>query len=103
MCENSDYKINISGINKDELLYELWNNATIVGFYVVNPQINVPIWNLELAKKQVSRDGYADYILGRCIKTNIFKDDNVETYLYDINNGGKGTFERIVNELRSKK
>ncbi len=55
--------IDINDIDKDELLYELWNNSTVI--------FKNMSFNLITAKKEM-KENYPDYVCGRSIKLDIY-------------------------------
>ena len=61
--------INIKDIDRVKLLEELWKRAPDAAFFGSDPG---PSFSVDVAKKELRQDGYADYICGRPIKTNIF-------------------------------
>lgn len=89
--------VDISGLDKDQLLLALWKRATVASFYNVVPQL-APQFDLYTAQSQV-KNGYADYICGRPIKVQIYDSDVVSSVAYDRENG-IGAFEDVVDSLR---
>ena len=96
MVDNNSL-VDITDLDRDVLLQHLWENSSQAPFYGNGP---VPSWDLELVKKQLRDDGYADYVCGRCIKCNVYKDDHVDPWLYD-RDAGADTFRRVVEEMRT--
>lgn len=90
--------INISELNRDLLLQALWEKSLPASFFRAH-KLPAPAFDLEMAKQQLHTDGYADYICGRVIKTNIYESDTIDPRLYDRDNG-IGAFEQVVNSLR---
>jgi hypothetical protein len=87
--------IDISGLDKVELLFNLWNNQPFIApAYIGNPLMFDDV----NARKAVTR--YIDYFNGRPIKTDLSK-DTVDTWLYN-RDAGKGKFEAIVEMLRKR-
>ncbi len=91
--ENTD--INISNLDKVELLKKLWTNMKPASYFTFHTSVMVPKFNDELAKKAVKN--YIDYFEGRCIKTDLSK-DTVDPWSYD-RDAGEGEFRRIVNSM----
>jgi hypothetical protein len=73
-------KINIRGVDRYKLLNALWEQQTPALFFFMNG-VKPPQWNEQVAKEHL-KDGYIDYCLGRCIKTDLSK-DIVDTRQYD--------------------
>ena len=90
-------KINISGIDRVELLKALWHNSPPAAFFGFNG-MPPPEWNQTEAQKAVKN--YVDYYCGRIIKCDL-SGDVADTSLYNRDNGD-GAFERIVAEMRNK-
>ena len=88
-------EISIKGLDKVELLKNLWENQVTAAFFTFSGKIP-PKFEDELAKKAVN--DYIDYFCGRAIKTNL-SGDMVDPYLYD-RDAGKGNFLQIVNSMR---
>lgn len=65
--------IDISGIDKVELLKVLWENQKVAPFFTHMPQA-APRWDEALAKKELARCDKIDYFQGRCIKANLCGD-----------------------------
>ncbi|MDE7345128.1 MAG: hypothetical protein K2N48_00110 [Muribaculaceae bacterium] len=92
--------IDITGLDKAELLLELWNGShaqsmSFFGQFTTQPSIDDARSFLE------SANYYADYFNGRVIKVD-FRGDKVDGRLYD-RNYGQGACERIIMNLKKKK
>ena len=90
--------IDISGINREELLCALWERASPASYFQATGS-EPPTFSFAVAKQQLRHDGYADYVCGRAIKTNIFSGDQVDPLLYD-RDAGAGAFQEVVDSLR---
>ena len=90
--------VDISGLNKDQLLKALWEKAIIAPFFNNFPDL-APPFDMEEAKDKLREDGYADYICGKSIKTNIYGNNIVSVVPYDRDNGA-GAFQSVVDALR---
>jgi hypothetical protein len=82
--------IDINDIDKDELLYELWNNSTII--------FKNMSFNLITAKKEM-KENYPDYVCGRSIKLDIYNTNLIDPFLYDRDNGNNKV-SQIVQDIR---
>lgn len=82
--------IDITGINKDNLLKELWKNSGVILF-------DIP-FDLNRAKLEMENN-YPDYVCGRLIKLDIYNCNQVNPHLYNRENGNK-SFEEILNEVK---
>lgn len=92
-------EIDISGLNRDELLEALWYNSKPAGFFAM---MGIPgaTFDITEAKKEL-RNGYADYICGRVIKADVYSGDTADPKNYDRDNG-QGAFRIVVDFLRSE-
>ena len=94
-------KVDISGLNKVDLLEALWNNAQSAIYY---QRYEFGIGNDR--PPSFSRDGeeisdvkkYIDYFDGRCIRTDI-SGDSANPSGYD-KEWGQGAFRRVVDGTR---
>ncbi len=85
--------VDISGLNKVALLYNLWINQKVIA----PAYMEIPIWfDDETAVKAVTK--YIDYFNGRPIKTDISR-NIASTWLYD-RDAGKGRFAHVVEMMR---
>jgi hypothetical protein len=89
-------EIDIKGINKTDLLKELWNNSKIAGFFNNYP-FPPPGYDIIKAKEAVTK--YIDYFQGRVIKSDISQ-DVANTCGYD-RDMGEGSFKKCVDKLRN--
>lgn len=91
--------VNISGLDKAELLAVLYNRANPqgMGFLHYVPG-DMPI---EEARKLVEAVDYFDYVKGRVMKVDISRDE-MSTFLYNRDNG-EGAAEAVVAKLRESK
>ena len=88
--------INIQGIDRQKLLHALWKRAPVAAYYGSGKG---PDFYITEALKQVSVDGYCDYICGRPIKTNIFNQDEIDPRMYD-RDAGEGAFQEVMDSLQ---
>ena len=103
MSDSTEGKIDIRGIVKEDLMKMLWEDAKVAGFFMVTGRPS-PEWNGDKDTWDLNEKGFADYVHGRVIKTNIYE-DFVDPWLYDRDNG-EGKFEQIVHkywELKNDK
>ena len=101
--------INVKGIDKEKLLYNIWNHACKMK-YRWDDEIAKLHWNRYLEQGDCFRDikeyGYANFIYGVSIETNIFEtiDENtvykdwINPNIFDIMYG-KGSLEKIINAM----
>ena len=103
--------INISDINVEKLVLELWKKQKVASFFH-NMMFAAPSApSMEEIKLELE-SGYIDYISGRAIKVDFSDLTKVNTGLYDRDAGasgartgspealGEGAFERIASTLR---
>ena len=91
--------IDITNIDRDRLLEALWNRSKPAAFFG-SSNITPPEFNLSGAKSEISHDGYADYVCGRPIKTNIYTQTRIDPYFFD-RDAGHGAFQEVVNSLNT--
>jgi hypothetical protein len=91
--------IDISDLDLNIVLKELWKNMTPAAFFRFN-NVKPPTEpsDLEIAK-QLQHSKYIDYLSGRCIKTDFSDLTKVDTRLYNRDTG-PNAFENIVSKLR---
>lgn len=93
--------VDISGLDRMELLKALWENSKPAMYFAATKQ-QPPSFDGEAARRCAGRNGFVDYASGRSIKVNVFgKDTVVSPDGYDQNNG-EGSFRRVVDALRQR-
>jgi hypothetical protein len=93
--------VDVTGINRDDLLKALWENSKPASFFSFNP-VAAPKFDLDDAKRSTQSGGYVDYACGRCIKAAIYgNSDTIDPFGYD-REYGSGSFQKIVDKLKSK-
>lgn len=90
--------MDISGVDKVELLYQLWVRQEVAAYFKSCPE-RIPSFDRDAAKEAVK--GYIDYFCGRCIKTDLSK-DVVDVELYS-RGPGKLTFADAIAAAKLKK
>lgn len=86
--------VNIKGLNKVDLLRELYYDAFESPWACVQKDG----FNDDMAREAVK--GYIDYFQGRAIKCDLSK-DTVDPRLYD-RDAGAGQFQKVVDCLRNE-
>jgi len=97
--QSASQTIDISGLDKVELLERLWSRQIVASFFRMSGRPS-PAFDRKRAADAVKAD-YIDYFCGRCIKTDLSK-DVVDPRLYD-RDAGAGAFAEIVAEMRAAK
>lgn len=91
--------VDISGLDRVELLKELWRAQVAAGFFGTFEGLSMggglPFSQASAATAVTQ---YIDYFCGRAIKTDLSK-DTVNPYLYD-RDAGPGKFAEIVLRMR---
>jgi hypothetical protein len=89
--------INISDLNKADVLAALYNAARAqgMGFLHYDPAQ----MTREEAERLLVSQTYFDYVKGRVMKVNL-KGDEFDPWLYDRDNG-PGAAARVIDELRA--
>ena len=103
LANNNMPFVNIEGLNRNELIRQLWKNQKVASFFTLGaggllPQPPLP--TDEDIEKQMYMGGL-DYLNGRCIKTNFKNLAQVETRLYN-RDAGEGKFEEIVRKMHDQ-
>lgn len=91
-------EVNVTAIDdRNILLKALWEYADFAYYY---PNRDDP-FNLELAKKELQRDGYGVFVCGKAIMVNVYDGDAIDAYGYDRHNG-QGAMQKVVDGLLVK-
>lgn len=90
--------VDISGLNKVELLERLWNCSRPAAFFAMTG-LRSPDFGSEGPSPSVAVRKFIDYYCGRVIKTDLSK-DFVDPFLYDRDNG-TGAFAGVVAKMRT--
>lgn len=92
-------EVDVTGLNKKQLLKELWKNSKPAAFFSMN-RFPAPTdcSDNEIEKVLSSEECYADYLCGRLIKTS-FKTDKLNPRGYDRDNGA-GAMQKVVDSMR---
>lgn len=90
--------LNIKGLNKAEVLKELYNNSKSQGLGFLN--YNSEDMSKDEAERLLKKQTYFDYLNGRVMKVDLSSDDEFEEWLYDRDNGA-GSAKRVIDKLRS--
>jgi len=95
----SDSKtVDISGLDKFDVLKALWENSKTASFFSMIPKMAPPLNEAEAREQLSSTRPYVDYLCGRVIKTDFSKDE-LDPWGYDRDNG-QGAMQKVVNSLR---
>ncbi|ARF10071.1 hypothetical protein Indivirus_11_15 [Indivirus ILV1] len=89
--------VDISGLDKIELLQNLWNSTRTFGYGHLSGKTDG--FNASAAPTAVK--SYIDYFQGRPIKTDLSK-DHADSRLYD-RNAGLGTFFKAITRMQNAK
>ena len=89
--------VNIKGIDKVQLLEELWTAQKVASWFSFHP-VQVPLFDRVKAQEAVKEE--IDYFQGRAIKLNL-SNDSIDPWVYD-RDAGQGTFKKIVDQLRER-
>lgn len=90
--------INIKGIDKAELLVELYDHSHQQGMGMLQPKKTLTI---EDARKLLEQTTSFDYLYGKVMKIDLSSDEQFEERLYDRDNG-YGMAQSVVDEIRKK-
>ena len=89
--------INIKGLDKAQLLVELYNHSHQQGMGMLQPARNLTV---EDAKKLLEQTTSFDYLYGKVMKVDL-SGDEFEEWLYDRDNG-QGMAKKIVDDMRKE-
>ena len=89
--------VSIAGLDKADILRVLFNHAKPVGRGYLHCQDQD--MTKEKAAELVEAFRYFDYVEGRPLKIDL-RADELRVDLYDRNQGGAGTAERLIDGLR---
>ena len=89
--------VDISGLDKAEVLYALYNSSHYQGISFLGMVNN---YTLEDCRKdfEESKSKYFDYLHGKVIKVNL-SGDNFDPFLYD-RDCGEGAAQEAIDKLR---
>lgn len=108
--------IDISGLDKAEILATLYNHSAPMGMGVLQARSGEMTTEIARAIINGGHEGrdygiqeghpayrklYFDYLFGRPLKIDL-SGDSLDPWGYDRDNGGEGTAERLISELRSR-
>ena len=88
--------IDITEVDKVKLLEEMWKGVKPAAFFAMSGTFP-PNFDRSKASEAV-KNGYIDYFMGRCIKTDL-SGDTINPRLYD-RDAGQGTLSKIVKTLK---
>lgn len=91
--------MNIADLDKAEVLSALYNGSRQQGLGFLQP-IGASNLSVEEARSILEKQSYFDYLYGRVMKVDL-KNDEVDTFLYNRDNG-ENSAENIVDGLRKK-
>lgn len=89
--------IDITGIDKANILLALYNNSKPQGFGFLDYDKRPMTY--DEAKGLLERQTYFDYIKGRIMKVDLSSDTEFDEWLYDRDNGA-GAAKRALESLR---
>lgn len=90
--------VNIEGLNKAEVLKELYNNSKVQGSGFLQAT-GVPM-TTEEASEILSKTTDFDYLYGKVMKIDLSSDIEFEAWLYDRDNG-EGKAQEVIDRLRN--
>lgn len=98
--ENSPMSmINIEGLDKAEVLKELYNNSRVQGMGFL--QATGRDLSLEEARVLLTKTTYFDYLHGKVMKVDLSSDTEFKGWLYDRDNG-EGAAQRVIDSIRER-
>lgn len=95
-------KVDVTGIDRDELLEALWRNGRPSSFYSINGISPPSSFELGKAKRNMKEGGYIHFACGRPIRSYVFTDQTkIDPLGYDLEYG-EGAFRNVVDSLGRK-
>ena len=91
--------INIEGLNKAEILAELYNNSKPLGLGILH--YKKEDMTIEEAERLLKSTKFFDYLQGRVMKIRLDSNTHFDGFLYNRDNG-EGAAERVVENIRKK-
>lgn len=91
--------ISIKGLNKAEVLKELYNNSKVQGLGFL--QATGKEMTTQEAQDLLKQTTYFNYLHGKVMKVDLSSDEEFEERLYDRDNG-IGKAEGVINNLKRK-
>lgn len=89
--------INIKGLDRAEVLKELYNNSKVQGLGFL--QATGRDMTTNEAEKLLEQQTYFDYLHGKVMKIDLSSSEEFEEWLYDRDNG-EGSARRVIERLR---
>ncbi len=89
--------MNITGLNKAEVLAGLYNHSRAQGRSVMDPRAGTPMTPKDAQEVLDGGQTKFDYLKGRAMKINLGSDD-VDTDFYNRDNG-EGAAEGVIEKL----
>ena len=101
--ESTPKVLDLSNLNRYELIRALWENAKVASFFFVPEAsvVSVPKGPTDEEIDQQMRRGSIDYLNGRAIKTNFSDMSKIDPSGYD-SRSYPGAFLKAVSSLRQK-
>ena len=90
--------VNIKGLDKAEVLLELYNNSHQQGLGMLQPAKKLTI---EDARNLLEETTYFDYLFGKVMKVDLSSDEEFEERLYDLDNG-EGKAQSVIDRIRKR-
>lgn len=90
-------EVDISGLDKVEVLRALWERQFVAAFFYNNLAVPIPRFDASEARRAI-KEGYIDYFCGRCMKFDMSQ-NTLDSTRYD-HVAGQGTMAMVITELR---
>lgn len=93
--------VSIAGLDKTLLLQKMWNKMPPAAFYAMYP-FSIPDFDISINTHREEAEravlGYIDYFRGRCIKTDLSRDE-ITTHGFN-RDAGENALEEIVASMK---
>lgn len=93
-------EIDITGLSKGQVLAALFNASAPQGMGFLQAANGPQVMDLETAEEITREYLVFDYLFGRPLKVDL-SGQSFDPMLFDRDNGGNGTAQKIINQLRA--
>ena len=93
-------EIDITGLSRAQVLAALFNASAPQGMGVFQAKRGPQVMDLETAEEITRQYLVFDYLFGRPLKVNL-SGQSFDPQLFDRDNGGNGTAQKIIDQLRA--
>ena len=92
--------VDITGLSKGQVLAALFNASAPQGMGVLQAANGPQVMDIQTAEEITRQYLEFDYLFGRPLKVDL-SGQSFDPMLFDRDNGGNGTAQKIINQLRA--